>query len=194
MTASRLRLPLAAALVLSAGVAEAHTGAAHVHSLAEGLTHPLTGADHLLAMVAVGLIAARGAGRVPLAVPAGFVAAMAAGAALGMAGLGVGFAETGIALSLLVLGALATLSRPLPVTLTAAIAALSGLAHGLAHGAEAPADGASLGYLAGMLATTAILHAAGFTAGRWAAGGRAVRIATGVAAVGLGAMALVGAV
>lgn len=193
MTASRLRLPLAAALVLAAGAAEAHTGTMHVHSLAEGLTHPLTGADHLLAMVAVGLIAARCRGRAVLAVPAAFVGAMVVGAGLGMAGFAVGAAETGIALSLLVLGALAALARPLPAAAAATIAALSGLAHGIAHGAEAPADGATLAYLAGMLATTAILHAAGVLAGRSTVAGRAAAMVTGVAAMGLGVVGLVGA-
>ncbi len=112
---SRHRLPLAAVFAAVATAAEAHPGAAHVHSLADGLAHPLTGADHLLAMVAVGLIAARAAGRgssrrLPL-----FLGMMIVGAALGAAGMGVGMAETGIALSLLALGAIVAAARPLPL-------------------------------------------------------------------------------
>lgn len=189
---SRLRLSLAAAVTLAATAAEAHPGAAHVHSLADGLLHPLTGADHLLAMVAVGLIAARARGTAAVAVPAAFVGAMALGAALGMAGLAAGAAEIGIALSLLVLGAFAAVSRPLPTVAAAGTAALAGIVHGVAHGAEAPLDGATGGFILGMLAATAALHAAGFLAGR-VGRGRWVGMATGLAAIAVGAAGLAGA-
>lgn len=188
----RLRLPLAAAVTLTAAsAAHAHPGAAHVHALADGLLHPLTGADHLIAMIAVGLVAARLGPRPGLLTAAGFVGAMALGAGLGTMGLAGSATETGIALSLLVLGALAALHRPVPVGAALGVAAVSGLFHGLAHGAEAPMNGATASYLAGMVATTIVLHGLGYWAGRGVFV-RAAAAATGFSAVAVGAASLVG--
>lgn len=188
----RLRLPLAAAVALTAAsAAQAHPGAAHVHALADGLLHPLTGADHLIAMIAVGLVAARLGPRPGLLTAAGFVVAMALGAGLGTMGLAVGATETGIALSLLVLGALAALHRPIPAGAAVAVATVSGLVHGLAHGAEAPMGGATASYLVGMVATTVVLHGLGYLAGRGAFA-RVAAATTGFSAVAVGAASLAG--
>lgn len=183
------RAVLAAAFTLAPAAAFAHPGAAHVHSLAEGIAHPFTGADHLLAMVAVGLIAARAEGRAVVAAPAAFVASMVAGAGLGLAGVALPQVETGIALSLIVFGALVALARPVPVGAGAALAAAFGLFHGFAHGSEGPQGGAALAYMAGFVAATALLHGAGVVAGRGLLG-RVVPVATGVAAAALGALSL----
>lgn len=81
---------LSAALLLTPTAALAHTGAHTGHAggapLVAGLSHPLGGADHLLAMVAVGLWAAGIGGRAVWALPLAFVAAMVAGGGLGAAG------------------------------------------------------------------------------------------------------------
>lgn len=190
---SRLRLPLASLFVVAATAAEAHPGADHVHSLAEGLTHPLTGADHLLAMVVVGLIAARATGMTVFAAPAAFLGAMIIGAVVGMAGLGAGWAEPGIALSLLALGGLAVFARPVPMTAAVLVAGASGFAHGLAHGLEAPLGGATVAYLAGFVAATALLHAGGVLAGR-SLRTRAAAGLAGLASIGLGLAAIAGVV
>src|SRR4051812_27071522 len=92
-------------LVLS-NVVHAHIGGHGHESFQAGLLHPLSGLDHMLAMIAVGVWAAQCGGRSMFAVPLAFVAAMAAGAAIGLGGGFLPFAEATIGASVLVLGAL----------------------------------------------------------------------------------------
>src|SRR6266404_5261532 len=93
----RTALRIAAVLLaLAPTVAFAHPGHDGA-SLVSGFLHPLGGFDHIIAMVAVGLLAARLGGRALWLVPASFVAAMAVAGLAGMAGLGLPYVETGIA-------------------------------------------------------------------------------------------------
>lgn len=159
------RFPIALALTLAAGSAVAHPGHEAAGFVA-GFAHPLGGVDHLLAMLAVGLYAARqdGAGR--WAVPASFLLAMLAGAALAAAGLPLPGVEAGIAVSLLVLGLLVGALARLPVASSAALVASFALFHGHAHGAEMGAGGIA-SYAAGFLLATGLLHGAGYGLARW---------------------------
>jgi len=79
-----------------------HTG--YDSGIYAGLLHPILGLDHLLAMVAVGLLSAQMGGRAIWTVPAAFVSVMAAGGALGILGLPIPFVEFGIAFSVVALG------------------------------------------------------------------------------------------
>ena len=154
-------------LILAAPAAWAHGQGAHAHDvgLIAGILHPLTGPDHLLAMMAVGLWAAQQGGRALWALPACFVGTMAFGAALGMSGMAFPGVEAGIALSVLVLGALVALRRPMGLPLAAILAGLFALSHGVAHGQEMPLAASPWTYALGMIAATAALHAAGVLAG-----------------------------
>ncbi len=169
MKLSLNRLGLVGALLLP-GLALAHTGAGdhHTHSaLASGLLHPLTGLDHLAAMLALGVWSALAVRPLWLA-PAAFVLMLAVGALAGFAGLGVPAVEPMIASSLLVLGLLVALRRGLPVALAAALAGLFAFFHGAAHGHELAADFSDTGQwlaLAGMVMATAILHGLGIVLG-----------------------------
>ena len=102
----RLRAITIAALGLAAATAPAlaHTGHGHAHGLVAGFVHPFGGLDHVLAMLAVGLLAARLGGRASWAMPAAFVTLMVFGGALGMNGVALAHAEIVIALSVVVLG------------------------------------------------------------------------------------------
>ena len=185
MKTLRLFRPLAL-LLLAAPLAQAHPGHGPV-DFVSGLTHPLTGWDHLLAMVAVGLWAAQLGGRARWALPAGFVGAMILGAVAGVSGLRPPGIETGILASVLVLGLAVAAAARLPLGGGIALAALAGLVHGLAHGAEMPLQADSLRFLAGMVTATAGLQAAGLAAG-WAAGRRQTALVrwagAGIAAAG----------
>lgn len=86
------------------GLAHAHTGLGDVSGFAHGFTHPLSGLDHILAMVMVGLFAAQLGGRARWLVPMSFVSVMMLGGVLGLAGIAVPFVELGIGLSIVVLG------------------------------------------------------------------------------------------
>src|SRR5580698_9015430 len=93
-------------------VASAHIIPGSPHSFHNGFIHPLTGFDHLLAMLAVGLWASQQRGRAVWLIPLTFVCVMALGGALGLAGAYVPGAEWGIVASVLVLGGLiATVMR-----------------------------------------------------------------------------------
>jgi urease accessory protein len=181
-------LSLAAALTPS--LAFAHPGGDHVHGLLAGLEHPLFGVDHLLAMVAIGMIAARSGRTGFLVVPPAFVAAMMAGAALGIAGIALPSVETGIALSLVVFGAMVALARPLPLAAAASLAAVFGLFHGNAHGLEIPESAGGLAYAAGFVLATSALHAAGALSALKLAG-RSGMVRTAGAATSLVGMAMV---
>lgn len=147
----------------------------HVHGFVEGATHPFLGADHVLAMVAVGLLAARYRGRAAWAVPLAFMGMMAVGGAAGVAGVSVPFVEPAIALSVLVLGLGLVFSERLTAWAAAAAAGFFAVFHGLAHGAEIPETASGLLYAAGFLGATGLLHLAGFGLGRIAGNAAAGR-------------------
>jgi len=153
-----------ATLMLAPGAALAHPGHDAGTFLA-GAQHPLSGADHVLAMVAVGLWAAQLGGRAAWAMPASFVGAMLLGGAVGAAGLPFPAVEPMILASIVVLGALVALMARLPLVAAAPIVALFGMAHGWAHGAEGPQAGL-LAYAAGFALVTAALHGLGLALGR----------------------------
>lgn len=155
----------AATLTLIPTAAFAHPGIGDAHGFVQGFAHPLGGLDHLLAMVTVGLLAWQLGGRALWLAPASFVLAMAAGGAFGMAGLAVPFVEVGIAVSVIVLGAMVALGTKAPLPIAMALAALFAVFHGHAHGSEMPLDAGSIAYGAGFLLASALLIAAGLALG-----------------------------
>jgi urease accessory protein len=164
----------------------AHTGAGQVNSLASGITHPLSGTDHILVMVAVGLWAVLAGGRSIWIWPMTFVATMLAGFAAATLGLQVPLVEPVIWSSIIVLGMLVALAVKAPVWLGAAIVGLFAFFHGHAHGTEVAA--ASLvPYAAGFALATAGLHGAGIGLGLFAEcslGRIALRAMGGLAVLG----------
>jgi urease accessory protein len=186
-----LRL-LVAAFALVPTAASAHPGFAHTHDLVHGFVHPLGGIDHVLAMIAVGLLAVQLGSRALWFVPAAFVLTMAAAGILGMSGGSIPYIETGIALSVLVLGAIVALRIGMPVQIAVAMVAMFAVFHGYAHGIEMPADQIASGLLygVGFIAATILLHGVGIAAGLMIARApQGVRIAQ----IAGGAMAVAGA-
>jgi urease accessory protein len=152
-----------------------------------GLLHPVTGADHLVAMLLVGLWAGLMMQRAMWVLPAAFLSAMLAGFGLGAAGLagpGAMTAETLILASLLVLGAAVAVKLRTPVAIAASAIGLFGFAHGLAHGLEVPGGALPIGFAAGFLISTVMLHGAGLVLARLAPA-KCAR-AGGLLGVGLG--------
>lgn len=130
-----------------------------------GALHPVGGADHVLAMLAIGLLAAQRGGRALWALPLAFVGAMLAGGIPGAAGLPLPAVEPMVLTSTVLLGVLVALARPVPLAAVAVATALFGAAHGWAHGAEGPQAGLAL-YAAGFALVTAGLHGLGLLLGR----------------------------
>ena len=156
-------LALAAAALPAA--AYAHTGVGETAGLVHGFSHPVSGLDHILAMVMVGVLAFQLGGRAVWAVPATFVLVMAFGGALGMAGINVPFVETGIALSVIVLGAVVAFNVKAPLAAALGVVGLFAIFHGHAHGAEMPENATGAAYAAGFMIATALLHVAGLALG-----------------------------
>jgi urease accessory protein len=177
------------AAALAAAPASAHPG--HDGGLGQGLLHPFTGVDHLLAMVAVGVVAAIGTRhRSRWAVPGAFLAGMVVGGVAGMVGLPlpgveVAIAASVVALGVVVAGAVTTSGRGLLAGLVVA-----GMAHGWAHGAEAPKSGHAALYVTGFLLATVALHLAGMGVGTAVRDRRLVRIGIGAATAAAGALLL----
>jgi urease accessory protein len=182
--------PTVAALMCAAWplLAWAHTESGRADGLVAGLLHPVSGLDHVLAMVAVGLWGAQLGAPAIWLLPLTFPLVMAFGGMLGLMGVPLPGAEVGIALSALVLGlAIVTAWRP-ALWAAAAVVGFFAIFHGHAHGTELPAGASGLAYSLGFVAATGALHACGIGIGvvqRWSAGQLFLRATgAGVAAAG----------
>ncbi|MDP6706289.1 MAG: HupE/UreJ family protein [Alphaproteobacteria bacterium] len=191
--ATRSVLSIIIALLLGglATAASAHTGSGSAAGLTAGLGHPLLGLDHLLAMFAVGLWAARLGGRGLWLVPLAFLGLAGTGAVVAFLLPGLPVVELAIVASLAVLGGLLAFEVRLANVWAMALVGFFALFHGHAHGAEAALTGAWFGYGIGFLATTALLMAAGIAIERRLAAvslrwvGAVVALAGGALAFGL---------
>lgn len=164
-------LALSAVFMVSAvATAQAHVGAdggaGHSAGFSVGYVHPIGGLDHILAMVAVGVLAFQQGGRALWLIPLSFVAMMLVGAGLAMAGLDVAFVELGILGSVIVLGAVVAMGRSMSLPLAMAMVGGLSVFHGMAHGTEMPANTSALTYGLGFVAATAMLHIAGIASSR----------------------------
>jgi urease accessory protein len=135
------------------------------NSAIEGFIHPFLGLDHLLAMVAVGLLSAQLGGRAIWSVPLTFVLVMAVGGMLGIVGIPLPAVEYGIAASVVVLGVALLARRRIPESIALLFVAIFALFHGHAHGEEIPRlkDSALyvIAYVLGFMSATAGLHVIG---------------------------------
>jgi len=170
MIASRKRyrslfaLSLAGGLCL-AGSASAHSGTGLPGGFTSGFLHPLSGWDHLLAMVSVGLWGAFLGRPLIYALPVVFPGMMVAGALLAMFGVPLPSTETGVAASVLVLGACILFAIRPPIWVAVAIVAGFALFHGYAHGRELPSAADPVGYSLGFVLATGLLHVLGIGIG-----------------------------
>ncbi|MBY3599464.1 MULTISPECIES: HupE/UreJ family protein [Rhizobium] len=187
---------LALASLALPAVASAHPAVGDAAGFSHGFAHPMSGLDHVLAMVMVGVVAFQLGGRAIALLPVTFVLVMASGGALGVAGVALPYVETGIALSVVVLGIMVAINVRAPLAAALAMAGLFAVFHGHAHGAEMPEDAAGAAYAAGFMMATGLLHGAGLALGYviGRAGERqavfVTRAAGGVAAIsGLGILA-----
>jgi len=182
----RVRACAAAGLLSLPALALAHVGAGSTHGFYAGLQHPLSGADHLCAMVAVGAWAGWLGRRFVWLLPATFLALMAAGGAWGVAQLPVPGGQLLIAVSVIVLGLLLACEVRPPKALAMLAVGLFAFAHGHAHGVEMPQDASGLAYGMGFVLAAGLLHGVGLLIGRWLATRSTflVRLAGGSVAVG----------
>jgi len=190
-TASSLELAMlarAASLVLAVVpvAALAHEEAGQAAGFLAGLAHPVSGLDHVLAMIAVGLWGAVLGLPAIWVLPVAFPLVMAVGGLMGLLGLPLPGVEVGIAVSAIVLGTMVLAEVRPPLWLAAAMVAFFAVFHGHAHGRELPEGTSALLYSLGFVVATGVLHAVGILIGvahRWAAGRQIVRVAGGAVAL-----------
>jgi urease accessory protein len=196
---SQLQVVLSSAaqrFVIAVVVIATAANPAHAHSIqgtttgfAGGFEHPLTGPDHFLAMFAVGVWGAQMGGRSVWTLPVVFPLIMTVGGIAGMSGLVLAHVETGIAVSVLVLGAAITFAwRPyewVPLLMVAIFA----IFHGYAHGVELPNAADPTAFAAGFVIATGLIHICGIAVGLWLS--KPVR---GLIARGIGALIAVGGI
>jgi urease accessory protein len=163
--ARRLRLfqssLLALVVLLLPALAHAHVGIGLTSGWVHGFAHPISGLDHVCAMVAVGLLAAGRGERAVWVLPLTFLTLMAFGALLGMTAISVPLVEQGVVMSVLVLGVLVAAAARLPLVAEVVIVMLFAVCHGHVHGTEMTTTASGVAYGAGFLAGTALLHAVG---------------------------------
>ncbi len=173
-------------IAAGASPALAHAGTGAAGGLMAGFLHPLTGPDHIIAMVAVGLWGAFLGAPAIWALPVLFPMVMAFGGAWGMLGLPLPFVETGIAVSGLVLGLMVLLGVEAPLWIAALLVGAFAIFHGYAHGVELPEAAEPLAYSLGFVVATGLLHLIGIGFGsltKWKAGRIAVRTGGGLIAI-----------
>lgn len=181
------------ALTLLPLAASAHPGHQMTYSFSTGFVHPFTGLDHLLAMLAVGFAASR-MGRRGFWMPVAFMSWMLVGAGAGVAGFAMPGLETGIALSVLMLGLIMMAARQMPTLLGVGLTAAFAFFHGCAHGSEMPSGAHVASFFAGFTLATATLHLIGMGIGRAASRSSLQWLtpAAGLGTVGAGALMLFG--
>lgn len=172
-------LALAALFVLMPFTpALAHTGTGAAAGLLSGLMHPISGLDHLVAMVAVGLWGAQLGNPAIWVLPITFPLVMAMGGLLGVSGGELPTTELMIALSGIALGAAVAANIRPPLWVAAIVVGLFAIFHGYAHGRELPEAADPLAYGVGFVIATGLLHLCGILIGaliRWPIGAQIVR-------------------
>jgi urease accessory protein len=162
---SLLGFVAAAGLFLAASPAWAHTGTGLPGGFVSGFLHPLSGFDHLLAMVSVGLWGAFLGRPLIVVLPVIFPTVMAVGGVLGMANVPLPPVEIGIALSVIVLGGVIALALRAPIWAACPLVGIFAIFHGYAHGRELPSAADPLGYSVGFVLATGLLHVVGIGLG-----------------------------
>jgi len=163
----------------------AHEGGSAA-GLISGLYHPISGLDHVLAMIAVGIWGAQLGAPAIWVLPVTFPMVMALGGMLGLLGLVLPGAELGIGVSALILGLMVAMEVKPDLRLAAALVGFFAVFHGYAHGVELPEGQSGILYSIGFVASTGTLHASGIALGlvhKWDWGKTTLRAAGGAIAL-----------
>jgi urease accessory protein len=183
---SLISLLLSMAVLICPAIAWAHVGSGEAGGFLTGLQHPVSGLDHVLAMIAVGLWGAQLGSPALWMLPVAFPMMMAFGGMFGLMGLPLPGVEVGIALSAVVLGFMVLSEVRAQLVIALVVVAFFAIFHGHAHGTELPEGQSGLLYSMGFVIATGCLHGVGITIGlvhRWDTGRIAMRVAGAVVLV-----------
>lgn len=188
-SAASMKVAMTVAILLALGPTSpvwAHVAGGSQAGLTSGLMHPISGLDHVAAMLAVGLWGAQLGAPAIWVLPVAFPMVMALGGLLGLMGLPLPGVEVGIALSGVILGLAVATERRVPLGLAISAVSVFAVFHGHAHGSELPEGENGLLYSVGFVVSTGLLHAAGIGVGtvhRWTSGRWVLRTAGAVICV-----------
>ena len=174
-------------LSASASPVFAHGQQGQAAGLLSGLWHPVSGLDHVLAMIAVGLWGAQLRQPAVWLLPVTFPMVMAVGGFLALVGIPVPGVEIGIALSAVLLGMMVAGEVRAPLAIAVVLVGFFAVFHGHAHGTELPAGQSGLAYSIGFVVATGCLHGAGILMGLahgWPSGRLLLRVAGAAVACG----------
>ena len=175
-----------AILLAAPSVASAHPQSGAAGGFLSGFSHPISGWDHILAMVAVGLWGAQLGAPAMWLLPVTFPMVMALGGTMGLLGIPLPGVELGIAVSAIVLGTMVLLEARPRLIVAAVIVGIFAIFHGHAHGTELPPGQDGLLYSLGFVVATGCLHGVGIAIGTvhpWKSGRIAIRVAGGFVAL-----------
>ena len=164
----------------TAAPAFAHPREGQAQGFLTGVSHPVSGLDHVLAMIAVGLWGAQLGAPAIWLLPVTFPMVMAFGGFLALVGIHLPGVELGVALSAVLLGLMVAREAKPPLAAAVALVGFFAVFHGHAHGSELPAGQSGLAYSIGFVVATGCLHGVGIAIGvahKWTAGKAALRIA-----------------
>ena len=190
MTSRRLVPPIGAAtllaLVASSAPVHAHVQTGEASGFLTGVGHPVSGLDHVVAMIAVGLWGAQLGAPALWLLPVTFPMMMALGGLVGLLGVPLPGLEVGIAASAVVLGLVVMFALRPPLAVAVALVAVFAIFHGHAHGTELPPGQSALLYSMGFVVATGCLHGVGIAIGvihRWRWGQTLLRAVGAVVAL-----------
>ena len=190
MTSPRLVFPIAAATLLalvgSSAPVHAHVQTGEASGFLTGVGHPVSGLDHVVAMIAVGLWGAQLDAPALWLLPVTFPMMMALGGLVGLLGVPLPGLEVGIAASAVVLGLVVMFALRPPLAVAVALVAVFAIFHGHAHGTELPPGQSALLYSMGFVVATGCLHGVGIAIGvihRWRWGQTLLRAVGAVVAL-----------
>ena len=173
-------------LVAPGGLAHAHVQTGEASGFLTGVGHPVSGLDHVVAMIAVGLWGAQLDAPALWLLPVTFPMMMALGGLVGLLGVALPGLEVGIAASAVVLGLVVMFALRPPLAVAVALVAVFAIFHGHAHGTELPPGQSALLYSMGFVVATGCLHGVGIAIGvihRWRWGQTLLRAVGAVVAV-----------
>jgi len=190
MTGRRPALPIGTAtllaLVIASAPVHAHVQTGEASGFLTGVGHPVSGLDHVVAMIAVGLWGAQLDAPALWLLPVTFPMMMALGGLVGLLGVALPGLEVGIAASAVVLGLVVMFALRPPLAVAVALVAVFAIFHGHAHGTELPPGQSALLYSMGFVVATGCLHGVGIAIGvihRWRWGQTLLRAVGAVVAL-----------
>jgi urease accessory protein len=178
---------LLAVILFWTETAFAHVQRGEAVGFLSGLKHPVSGLDHVFAMVAVGLWGAQLGAPAVWVLPVAFPMVMAFGGMLGLAGVHLPGIEYGIAASAILLGVVVMFEIRPPLPVAGLAVATFAIFHGYAHGTELPPGQSGMLYSMGFVAATGCLHGVGIGIGtvhRWGWGQKLLRLTGSIVAMG----------